>query len=231
MTGRLIYVMGPSGAGKDTILQALVGLMGDAVYLAPRIVTRRDDASGPDVASALMATPGLDGASLSNAASVSKKDSTSSSASVSDDVFKKLELSGVFAMSWRANGLAYGIDRIDIDPKLSQGLDVLINGSRQYFEEACQRYPALVPVLLDVPAAILEARLQARGRESAAQIQQRLDRNARFASLSDAHTHRAIIRVDNTGTVERAVAQLHAGLIADADVNATANSLGDRSCA
>lgn len=41
MTGRLIYLMGPSGAGKDTVLRGVASLMGEAAWVAPRVCTRQ----------------------------------------------------------------------------------------------------------------------------------------------------------------------------------------------
>ncbi|MGB6103650.1 MAG: phosphonate metabolism protein/1,5-bisphosphokinase (PRPP-forming) PhnN [Pusillimonas sp.] len=81
MAGRLIYLMGPSGAGKDAVLQGLHESMGSDSYLAPRLVTR----------------PAMPGERRS--------------VSVSPTEFAWLESSGRLAMAWRANGLAYGVPR------------------------------------------------------------------------------------------------------------------------
>ncbi|MCQ9616066.1 phosphonate metabolism protein/1,5-bisphosphokinase (PRPP-forming) PhnN [Paenalcaligenes niemegkensis] len=182
MAGRLIYLMGPSGGGKDTILQGVATLLGKTAHLAPRIVTR----PVPD--------------SEANAVSVSAAE------------FGQMESSGALAMAWLANGHAYGIS-VNIDDILNSGRDVLVNGSRQYLPQACKLYPLLVPVLLDVPVQLLQERLQQRGRESLQQIQQRLERNARFTTMDELSMQGTIIRIDNSGTIENAVHALHASLI------------------
>ncbi|UYO92299.1 phosphonate metabolism protein/1,5-bisphosphokinase (PRPP-forming) PhnN [Pollutimonas sp. M17] len=81
MAGRLIYLMGPSGSGKDTVLEGVFSLMGHGCYLAPRVVTRPHT------------------------------DTESGSISVSASEFASLESCGLLAMAWRANGLAYGVLR------------------------------------------------------------------------------------------------------------------------
>lgn len=63
--------------------------------------------------------------------------------------FDTLERASAFAMSWRANGLCYGIP-VQIDEWLAQGYDVLVNGSRGYLAQARRRYPDLLAVLLGV---------------------------------------------------------------------------------
>jgi len=104
---------------------------------------------------------------------------------VSPAEFERLEGEGAFALSWRANGLAYGIPR-EIDDWLSAGQDVLINGSRGHLEVARQRYPQLLAILLQVDEAVLRQRLLARGRETPEQIEQRLARSRSFAPVGGA---------------------------------------------
>ncbi len=72
------------------------------------------------------------------------------------------EPKGIFALSWQANGLSYGIPA-RIDQWLADGRDVLINGSRAHLAEAQQRYPTLLPVLLTVKDEALRERLLRRG--------------------------------------------------------------------
>ena len=83
--------------------------------------------------------------------------------------------------TWHANDLDYGIP-IQIDQWLKEGRHVLVNGSRGHLAEALQRYPTLMPVLLTVKEEVLRERLLRRGRESLAEIEERLRRNALFAA-------------------------------------------------
>ena len=61
---------------------------------------------------------------------------------------------------------------------------MLINGSRAHLQHAQARYSNLVPILIDVDHEILAQRLQARGRESITQIEQRLARNQQLKPLA-----------------------------------------------
>ncbi|MCP8464815.1 phosphonate metabolism protein/1,5-bisphosphokinase (PRPP-forming) PhnN [Pseudomonas sp. ZM23] len=150
--GRLIYLMGPSGSGKDSLLLAAAEpLLARGCRIARRVITRSAEARGEDAQS------------------------------VTVEEFERLEQGGAFAMSWRANGLHYGIP-LEIDTWLAGGHDVLVNGSRKYLPKARERYPYLVAVLLRVAPDVLRARLVARGRETPAQIEARLARNAHFAA-------------------------------------------------
>ena len=147
MQGRLIYLMGPSGSGKDSLLQAArAPLEARGCRFARRVITRSAESVGED---ALGVTLGE---------------------------FERLQGEGAFALSWRANGLAYGIPR-EIDDWLSAGQDVLINGSRGHLQAARQRYPQLLAILLQVDETVLRQRLLARGRETPEQIEQRLARS------------------------------------------------------
>lgn len=175
MAGRLIYLMGPSGSGKDTVLLGLSERLGEGAYLAPRLVTRAVTPSEP------------------HCISVSMSD------------FEHLESGGRLAMAWRANGLAYGVFS-DINNRLLAGCNVLLNGSRAYFSEARRRYADLLPVLLTVDPQLLEQRLKDRGRETAEQIRQRLDRNAQFSEPLDVRGDRAeVLVVDNSNAVDHTI--------------------------
>lgn len=150
MTGRLIYLMGPSGSGKDSVLMAArAPLRARGCRIARRVITRSAEAAGED---AVAVTPAA---------------------------FEQLRQDGAFALHWRANGLSYGIPR-EIDDWLAMGQDVLLNGSRGHLSEARQRYPHLQAVLLTVALPVLRQRLLARGRESREDIEARLARNQQF---------------------------------------------------
>ena len=143
---RLIYLMGASGSGKDTLLRLLrAELRGDEpVLVAHRYITR----DSGDTEDALRLT---------------------------EDEFARRAALGCFALRWASHGLQYGVG-IEIDAWLSCGAAVIINGSRAHLEQAHTRYPALTAVEVTVDPGQLVRRLAGRGRESAEQIAQRLAR-------------------------------------------------------
>lgn len=176
MGGRLIYLMGPSGSGKDSLLNVVRERLVAGCQIAQRVITRSAEAAGED------------------AIAVSQAD------------FERQEADNAFAMSWRANGLAYGIPR-QIDEWLAAGQDVLVNGSRAYLGQARRRYPGLIGIVLAVDDDVLRRRLLARGRETPEQIEQRLARNALFDIFAVAAAEGLHV-LDNSGHVERTVDNL-----------------------
>ncbi|PQP00189.1 phosphonate metabolism protein/1,5-bisphosphokinase (PRPP-forming) PhnN [Pseudomonas frederiksbergensis] len=180
MDGRLIYLMGPSGSGKDSLIEAARRpLRAHNCEVVRRVITRSAESVGEDAIE------------------------------VSREEFERRRNKGDFALSWQANGLDYGIPVL-IDQWLKEGRDVLINGSRGHLEQAQQRYPKLLPVLLTVRDEVLRERLRRRGRESLAEIEARLHRNTLFTaddsdnSMGDA----PIRRLDNSGDLAVTVARL-----------------------
>ncbi|WP_225315036.1 phosphonate metabolism protein/1,5-bisphosphokinase (PRPP-forming) PhnN [Marinobacter confluentis] len=146
--GRLIYVMGASGSGKDTLIKAAAAALVDRpdIRFARRCITRPAD---PDGENHRPITP---------------------------HVFNALVQQGRFAMHWSGNGHHYGIG-VEINDWLGTGQTVVVNGSRKWFAEARFQYPDLVPVMIEVSPPILRERLQRRGRESAEEIAARLHRH------------------------------------------------------
>ncbi|MFC5697427.1 phosphonate metabolism protein/1,5-bisphosphokinase (PRPP-forming) PhnN [Pseudomonas sp. GCM10022186] len=178
MTGRLIYLIGPSGSGKDSVLDAArMTLAGQGCRVARRVITRSAEARGE------------------------------SAEAVSSEEFARREAQGEFAMSWYANGLSYGIPAV-IDDWLAAGDDVLVNGSRGYLPEARRRYPHLLAVLLTVEDETLRQRLHARGRESAEEIEARLARNAGFADTLLAGENPDLCLLDNSGSLAQTCQRL-----------------------
>jgi len=150
---RLIYLMGASGSGKDTLLRWLRAHLRaeEPVLVAHRYITR--DSGGTEDALAL--TP---------------------------EEFVRRAALGCFALRWASHGLQYGIG-IEIDTWLACGAAVIVNGSREHLEAAHQRYPALTAVEITVDPSVLAQRLAGRGRESADQIQERLTRAAQAFAI------------------------------------------------
>lgn len=158
-TGRLIFLVGPSGSGKDSLIDASreqLALAG--VEIARRVITRSAEAKGE------------------------------AAQGVTPEQFETLRAQGAFVMHWRANGLDYGIPR-QVDQWLAAGRAVLVNGSRAYLPEARQRYPDLLAVLVEVKPEVLRQRLLARGRETAEEVEQRLARSARLQAAADPSVH------------------------------------------
>jgi ribose 1,5-bisphosphokinase len=182
MAGRLIYLIGPSGSGKDSLLDAAREPMAArGCRIVRRVITRSAEAKGE------------------------------AAQAVSVERFDQMQAQGAFALSWSANGLHYGIPN-EIDQWLADGHDVLINGSRGHLPQARARYPDLLVVLLSVDQAVLRQRLLARGRESAEEIEARLGRNAQFADelLADvpATNGAPVILLDNSGALEQTVSRM-----------------------
>ena len=147
MPAPFVYVMGPSGAGKDTVLRHARDRLGDApVAFAHRYITR------PPVAD----------------------DENHVALSVPE--FRVRKARGLFAMDWEAHGLCYGIG-CEIDIWRRAGLVVVVSGSRAHFGQALAKAPDVVPVLVICAPAELARRLAQRGRESEEAIAERLRRN------------------------------------------------------
>ena len=164
--GQLVYVMGASGSGKDSLLQALrPRLRGLPVAFARRYITRPLSAKGER------------------------------HIAVSPERFAAMAASGEFVMDWQSHGLRYGIGK-GIETTLAHGHVVLMNGSRGYLPEAFRRFPSLVPVLVEVDASVLRARLLARGREQGADIEERIARASMPAESPD-----GVRRIDNSGSL------------------------------
>lgn len=179
MAGQLIYVVGPSGSGKDSIIQALANQA--EVTVMRRVITREPDSIGEEADS------------------------------VDIETFDQMEADGMFSMSWRANGLSYGIP-LSMDEHLQAGKVVVVNGSRKYCETLCERYPDALVVLITVDPALLKQRLQQRNRETTLEIEYRLQRNALFeqALLSNfAQWKLRFFMLDNSAELEQTVEQFH----------------------
>ncbi|HET19549.1 MAG TPA: phosphonate metabolism protein/1,5-bisphosphokinase (PRPP-forming) PhnN [Chromatiales bacterium] len=156
MTGKLFYVIGPSGAGKDSLLRgARERLAGEpkAVF-AHRYITRPVELAGEN------------------------------HIALSPAEFEERRRQGLFAMHWYSHDLDYGLG-LEIDLWLQRDLNVVMNGSRAYLDAAVRRYPeALHPVLVRVDPDILRARLVARRRETPEKIEERLAGALAFEALA-----------------------------------------------
>jgi phosphonate metabolism protein PhnN/1,5-bisphosphokinase (PRPP-forming) len=177
----LVLVVGPSGAGKDTLINAAkAALAGDPGFVFPRRVVTR-----PAVAA------------------LEDHDS------VSPEQFALQEANGAYALSWEAHGLRYGLPA-SLVPDLDAGRVVVMNGSRTMTGAAIERFPGTRIVLIEATPERRAERLAGRGRESAAEIRERLSREL-AVPLPDA------IRIDNSGPLELGVSRFVAALRARRD--------------
>jgi phosphonate metabolism protein PhnN/1,5-bisphosphokinase (PRPP-forming) len=147
-TGTIVAVVGPSGAGKDSLIDFLrVVLANDERFeFVRRYITRSADAGGED------------------------------HTAVSEADFERMLAENEFAVHWKAHDLSYGIPSTTFE-SLRQGRVLVVNGSRTalpFFKSAYDT--ALKVVLVTAPKDLLAARLAARGRESKEGILQRLSR-------------------------------------------------------
>ena len=149
--GKLFYVIGPSGSGKDSLIRyGRERLAGDpGVVFAHRYITRPVELHGEN------------------------------HVALTETEFDARLATGLFAMHWGSHGLRYGIGR-EINFWLAKGCNVVMNGSREYLPEARRLYQDLIAVLVTVSPEILAARLRARERETEEQIAERLSRAQQF---------------------------------------------------
>lgn len=154
--------MGPSGAGKDTLINGVRAALGDhaPVRFVRRVITR-PLGEGPDDAGGERHEP------------------------MGEAAFLRAEAAGAFALSWRAHGLHYGIPA-DIALDVVQGRVVIANVSRAVVAEAAKRFPVAV-IEISAPADVLARRLVARGREDAVDVARRLSRAIELPSPVERH--------------------------------------------
>lgn len=158
MNARLIVVVGPSGAGKDSLLAWLRARLParHSVHWVRRTITRPAQAGGED------------------------------HESLDDAVFDAAVQAGCFALHWQANGLHYGIRRSELLP-LAQGQWVMLNGSRAHLPDCAQVYPGLTVLHIVADTEVLRMRLLNRGRESEEVIEERLKRAVKFEVPESSH--------------------------------------------
>jgi ribose 1,5-bisphosphokinase len=145
--GRLVLVVGPSGAGKDTLLRlAQAACIDDHDIVFPRrIVTRESSAAEDNVA-------------------------------LSPDEFHRALEHGDFAVHWGAHGHSYALP-LDINDDIRAGRAVVVNVSRTVIAALRQAYANVVVVAITAPPEVLAQRLAARARHSDGNITERLARS------------------------------------------------------
>ena len=144
--GRLVLVVGPSGAGKDTLIDLARTACRDdnTIVFARRVVTREASAFEDNA----QATP---------------------------DAFQRAIADGLFAVHWAAHGHHYALSSA-IDDDIMAGRTVVANVSRTVIDTLRRAYAETVVVMVTAPADVLAARLAARQRASDGTSVERLGR-------------------------------------------------------
>ncbi|NTF40429.1 phosphonate metabolism protein/1,5-bisphosphokinase (PRPP-forming) PhnN [Rhizobium rhizogenes] len=147
--GVMAVVVGPSGAGKDTLMNLAARHFAGRpdIHFVRRVITRDGDAGNED------------------------------HRSVSEADFDAMEKAGAFAVSWEAHGLKYGIPA-DVTDELARGNLVIANGSRSVLHRFQAAFPKLKIINVTAQREVLAERLMARGRESREDVLKRLERSA-----------------------------------------------------
>lgn len=146
-TGLLVPVVGPSGAGKDSLLRvAREHFAGGSRLVFPRrVVTRAALADAED------------------------------HDSMTPDAFAEAAARGAFAIFWGAHGNAYGIPAA-IHDDLSAGRIVVFNCSRAALGPAWAHHPKMKVIEVSASPEVLVERIVTRGRESREDARQRVAR-------------------------------------------------------
>jgi ribose 1,5-bisphosphokinase len=169
--GRLVLVVGPSGAGKDTLIN----------------LTRAECAEDPDVVFPRRV--------VTRSASAFEDNEEMDAAT-----FRQAQVDGRFALHWEAHGHSYALPRA-IDDDIRAGRAVVVNVSRGVIDAMRQRYANVVVVAISAPPEILAARLAARKRGSDVDVGERLHRvidaggspDFTIVNVGEAREHAAVL--------------------------------------
>jgi ribose 1,5-bisphosphokinase len=145
--GAFVAVVGPSGAGKDTLIAHAKAALADEpqVDFVRRVITRLSDGETED------------------------------HDTLADAEFLEALAEGAFALAWEAHGLHYGLPA-SIDRAIENGHVSVANVSRGALPALRQRYANVAVVEVTADPEILASRLAGRGRESRGDILARLAR-------------------------------------------------------
>jgi ribose 1,5-bisphosphokinase len=173
--GRLILVVGPSGAGKDTLLGLAKAACADdpGIVFPRRVITRQASASEDNE-------------------------------EVSADTFQAALARNEYAMHWEAHGHRYALSRAIAD-EIRAGRTVVANVSRTVIAAMRHAYANVLVVSITAPPNVLAERLALRSRASDGKLEHRLSRavdeaaaapDATIVNTSSAEYHaRQLVRI------------------------------------
>jgi ribose 1,5-bisphosphokinase len=164
--GRLILVVGPSGAGKDTLLGlARAACADDRNVVFPRRLVTREASAFED------------------------------NEQISRDTFARGLAEDAYAMHWEAHGHCYALSRT-IDDDIRAGRTVIVNVSRTVISAMRRAYADVVAVSITAPTEVLAARIAMRARGSDGRLEQRLGRTVEDAAAAPDVTIMNVCSVD-----------------------------------
>ena len=147
--GLVFLVVGPSGAGKDSLIAGAkvfcTAHSSDKFIFPKRIVTRAQNAFEDHD-------------------------------TLSFEEFAKVKQAGAFALSWEAHGLCYGLPT-SLDHAVANGQHAILNVSRSIIPLVRQRYKNVRVIFICARDEVLAKRLASRGRDS--DIAERLAQSSR----------------------------------------------------
>lgn len=147
--GRFVLVVGPSGAGKDTLMAgARERLADDRRFVFPERLITRDALPEAEI-----------------------------HGTISKDSFAQMLAEGRYALAWEAHGLGYVIPAT-VAEQVAEGRVAVCNASRQIIPEALSRFADTHVLYIDADRSVRAKRLAARGRETENEIAARLEREA-----------------------------------------------------
>ncbi len=152
--GRLVLVVGPSGAGKDTLLGlAKAACAEDRSVVFPRRVITREASAAEE------------------------------NEQVSAGTFQEALTRGEYAMHWEAHGHRYALSRA-IDDEIRAGRTIVANVSRTVIGEMRRLYADVVVVSITAPPNVLAERIAMRARSSDGKLEARLGRTVEDAAAT-----------------------------------------------
>ncbi len=184
--GDLFIVSSPSGAGKTTLIRRVLAdrrLPAGSLHFSVSHTTREPR------------TGEMDGREYHF---------------VTEDAFRAIQSVDGFLEWASVHGHFYGTSRQEVEPRLSDGIDVLLDIDVQGARQVRSRIPDVAKIFVFPPSrAVLEARLRARGSDSEAEVSRRLSVAAAEMSEFGEYDY-AIINDD----LEAAVDELRSILVA-----------------
>ncbi|MEZ0168205.1 phosphonate metabolism protein/1,5-bisphosphokinase (PRPP-forming) PhnN [Microvirga sp. TS319] len=146
-----VAIVGPSGAGKDTLIRAVAEAVRHqpGIIFVRRVITRISDGTTED------------------------------HDTMTPEAFEAGRVAGMFCLSWGAHGLFYGLPQSALDAVV-RGNTVVANISRGILDEAVKTFGRIAVVEITARPEILAERIIARGRESADEASGRIVRSVDF---------------------------------------------------